>query len=202
MNMIIQGFVDRLTQSSTLEELMQAMSKSIQILDYEFFAYINFDSPGYKGKPPWILANYPRAWFKRYNEQGYAEIDPVLKEASRKVFPFPWNTQIRPEHSKKQNRLNEEAQAYEIHHGITIPILKSKANIAVLTMTSRDGDGHSNNLTEKKIEILHLLALYFHATFLGQNRNQIEKLKSLSFSAYDNRFLDDDVDVIVRLPSH
>ena len=74
--------------------------------------------------------------------------------------------------------------------------------MAVLTMTSRDRDGHSANLTEKKVETLHLLALYFHATFLGQNRNQLENLKSLSFSAYDNRFLDDDVDVIVRLPSH
>ena len=48
-------------------------------------------SPSDPQRGPYIRLTYPASWIMRYLQMGYADVDPVLREAFRRTIPFEWS---------------------------------------------------------------------------------------------------------------
>lgn len=67
-----------------------------------------------------ILSTYPKAWRERYDEVGYASIDPVVHRSFTSTLPIPWTNELYQ--TPEQHAFHEEAQAFGLSHGITFPM--------------------------------------------------------------------------------
>jgi hypothetical protein len=52
-------------------------------------------SPSDPQRGPYIRLTYPASWIMRYLQMGYADVDPVLREAFRRTIPFEWSDERR-----------------------------------------------------------------------------------------------------------
>ena len=71
---------------------------------------------------PYIRLTYPASWIQRYLQMGYAEVDPVLREAFKRTLPFSWS-ELAIE-SPAEAAFMADAAAHGVGpHGFSIPVL-------------------------------------------------------------------------------
>jgi LuxR family transcriptional regulator, quorum-sensing system regulator CinR len=84
-------------------------------------------SPSDPQHGPYIRLTYPAPWIVRYLQKGYADVDPVLREAFRRTIPFEWS----------ELTLGGEAEALFLAdavshgvgpHGFSIPVLSKRGH--------------------------------------------------------------------------
>jgi LuxR family transcriptional regulator, activator of conjugal transfer of Ti plasmids len=126
-----QTFIDCLADSGDQRGLHEAMTKAAAALDLQCFAYLTL--PGKSGDSPRLISNYPVAWTGHYLRQRYERLDPVIVEAVARTEPFEWG--IDNGHlflSKAQKDLFEEAAAFGIRCGFTVPIHDGRGPVAAV----------------------------------------------------------------------
>ena len=84
---------------------------------------------------PVLLLTYDDAWVKRYVEQSYFSIDPVVIAGRHAVLPIDWMT---VEHATPEARhFFAEAESFGVgRHGFTLPIRGPAAERALFTVTT------------------------------------------------------------------
>jgi LuxR family transcriptional regulator, quorum-sensing system regulator CinR len=84
-------------------------------------------SPSDPQHGPYIRLTYPAPWIVRYLQKGYADVDPVLREAFRRTIPFEWS----------ELTLGGEAEALFLAdavshgvgpHGFSVPVLSKRGH--------------------------------------------------------------------------
>jgi LuxR family transcriptional regulator, quorum-sensing system regulator CinR len=84
-------------------------------------------SPSDPQHGPYIRLTYPAPWIVRYLQMGYADVDPVLREAFRRTIPFEWS----------ELNLGGEAEALFLAdavshgvgpHGFSVPVLSKRGH--------------------------------------------------------------------------
>jgi len=84
-------------------------------------------SPSDPQHGPYIRLTYPAPWIVRYLQKGYADVDPVLREAFRRTIPFEWS----------ELNLGGEAEALFLAdavshgvgpHGFSVPVLSKRGH--------------------------------------------------------------------------
>lgn len=162
MHRIYQQFIDRLSESTDIGELRASMDIAATALDLSCFAYFSIRCDG---KRPQLISNYPSEWTDHYQKQRYGSLDPVIAQAATSTDPFEWGIAVQtPPLSVAQQKLFEEAAAFGISCGFTVPIHDRFGAIAAVTFAS---DKRLSSTFFRRIErhkeILQLLAMYFHA---------------------------------------
>lgn len=82
-----------------------------------------------------LHSNYPAAWQRRYEEQGYLEIDPTVAHAMRSSAPIVWNDALfaaTPEFWR-------DAQAHGLRHGWAQSRRDPEGTYSMLTLARREG---------------------------------------------------------------
>jgi hypothetical protein len=84
---------------------------------------------------PLLLLTYDGAWVKRYVEQDYFRIDPVVIAGRNGFLPIDWLT---VEHNTPEARhFFAEAESYGVgRHGMTLPIRGPAGERALFTITA------------------------------------------------------------------
>lgn len=67
-----------------------------------------------------ILSTYPSEWRQKYDENGYASVDPVVQKSFASALPILWDRSIYE--TFEQLAFYEEAAAYGLIQGITLPL--------------------------------------------------------------------------------
>jgi LuxR family transcriptional regulator, quorum-sensing system regulator CinR len=70
---------------------------------------------------------YPASWIMRYLQMGYADVDPVLREAFRRTIPFEWS-ELSLEREAEASFLADAASHGVGPHGFSIPILSKRGH--------------------------------------------------------------------------
>ncbi|ABD87764.1 autoinducer binding domain-containing protein [Rhodopseudomonas palustris] len=117
--------------------------------------------PGCEQPNPVLLLTYDDAWVKRYVEQDYFGIDPVVVAGRDAVLPIDW---MSVEHATPQARqFFAEAESYGVgRHGFTLPIRGPAAERALFTITTNATDDHWHRWRFSYLKDFHLLAHYLH----------------------------------------
>ena len=113
---------------------------------------------GIPGKNPAVLLNYPEAWIKRYFEQEYFAIDPIVKVSPQQTKGFLWSELSNL--TKDQQEFMKDAKQHGLAEGYTIPLYRPSRTRFVVGFAS------DNPIEKPIVNQLHSLASAFHAAIL------------------------------------
>jgi DNA-binding CsgD family transcriptional regulator len=85
---------------------------------FRHWAHLAFGDDG----QPIIHSNYPALWLKRYLDENYLALDPVIAEAATAKVPYLWHEAARKgETSRRQRQFFDEAGEFGLNLGAGIP---------------------------------------------------------------------------------
>ncbi|MCJ0765290.1 LuxR family transcriptional regulator [Variovorax terrae] len=82
-----------------------------------------------------VTSGYPLAWQRVYVENQYVAIDPTVAHCQEHTKPLIWSEGL---YTKDSIRLWEEARAYGIGHGISVPIHERFFGVKSMVSLARD----------------------------------------------------------------
>ncbi|MDH0185257.1 autoinducer binding domain-containing protein, partial [Stutzerimonas stutzeri] len=106
-----------------------------------------------------ILSTYPSEWRQKYDENGYASVDPVVQKSFASALPILWDRSIYE--TFEQLAFYEEAAAYGLIQGITLPLHGPGGETGLLSFkfTLSDRMNYTKNI-ERYLPIASLLRDY------------------------------------------
>lgn len=162
MHQIFQRFIDDLVESSDEIAFSKAMSRAAGALELSCFAYLHL--PRRQTDNARLISTYPRSWTDHYIGNNYERLDPVIRRALQVTEPFEWGSSIGSvQMSNAQRQLFEEAAAFGIRYGFTIPIHDGRGPIAAVTFASDERRLAFRQCVQRHGRVLQFMALYFHA---------------------------------------
>jgi DNA-binding CsgD family transcriptional regulator len=84
-------------------------------------------SPSDPLRGPYIRLTYPAPWIMRYLQMGYADVDPVLREAFRRTIPFEWS-ELNFEREAESLFLADAVAHGVGPHGFSVPVLTKRGH--------------------------------------------------------------------------
>lgn len=159
---IFQDFIDRLSDSVDAIDLRAAMAAATAALDLPCFAYLALPQ-GRRGEVR-LISSYPSGWTDHYLESRYERLDPVILRSVHHPDPFEWGHGVGSAgHSRRQQRFFDEAAAFGIRCGFTVPIHDGRGPVAAVTFAADERHPAFRRRIETQAEVLQLMAFYFHA---------------------------------------
>lgn len=107
-----------------------------------------------------MMVRMPEAWVEHYVAHDFALADPVFRRAATEMHPFTWASATRGARPAAR-RVMQEAKAFGLHTGVTIPIHGPKGYRAEVTFAGGQVDDDPN-----MIHKLRFLGLGLHDRLL------------------------------------
>ena len=128
---------DTFSESTSFDGLESAINDYCANLGVTYFSYLNLRGSGPNSAP--MLTSYDDEWRARYTEKSFHQYDPVALTSKRARLPFFWNHGdfLRP-FAKIQRRVFQEARAFKIYAGYSVPISGPDGELAVFTIVDPD----------------------------------------------------------------
>lgn len=119
----------------SLAGLPKAIKQLQDIFDVPHLAYHATSMPNLTDRGPFIVTTYDPVWVRRYIDQDYQTLDPVVRASLRGFVPIDWR---RLDFSTKQRRdFMEEAHEFDISaQGMTFPIRGPGGEHALLSINT------------------------------------------------------------------
>jgi DNA-binding CsgD family transcriptional regulator len=163
MDRRFQIYVDRLAAAGDFEALTAALADTSAELGLGRVAYLGLP-PQPDGDRPILLSTYDEKWTGRYLAQGYQRVDPVVRRAAASSLPFEWGVEAdRRLMDRQQWQIFDEAAAFGVVRGFTIPVHHSGGQVAALTYATDEAEGAFLRGVAQNQHVLHLMGIYFHA---------------------------------------
>ena len=121
---------------------------------------------------------------RRYDENGYAHVDPVMAQIRRTSLPVVWSEVPYDRSDPAPSRVMDESPEFGLVEGVSVAISTTRGLQGGVTFSARQ-----LRLTKPELAALHLVALYAHgrarALFAAQeplpapvlSRRELECLK-------------------------
>jgi len=121
---LLQTFLEHCQrEQDSLAGIGAAFRTAIEPLGFRYFACCSRLDLRDPSATALLLHNYPAAWARRFRAAGHFRLDPVLELAERTPVPFFWDAAFQAQPiTASQRAVLEEAAAYGIAHGYTIPL--------------------------------------------------------------------------------
>ena len=114
------------------EALVHAFARFAASHGFDWFTYLSVH-----GSEVYGLSNYPAAWQATYLDRNLSSIDPVVEAMNTGTVPLAWSaTSMLRGASRKQWQFMDEAKAFDIRSGISIPVVAGYGRRAILTFAS------------------------------------------------------------------
>jgi DNA-binding CsgD family transcriptional regulator len=113
------------------------------------------------GRAGWI-STYDEDWMRRYRLSGYFTVDPVFKDAFRRMLPLDWD-EVNSS-TPKAREICSGAQSFGIiPRGISFPIVDADGSRALFSINvDLDDDREWKAIRAELAQLFHLVAHYFH----------------------------------------
>lgn len=150
--------IQRIKRMSDLGDLLREWRDESGL---SHLVYHATSAPLYALSNPVLLTTYDPSWVKRYTEQDYFSLDPVVISGRRSSLPLDW---MQVDHDSAAARhFFQEAESYGVgRHGFTFPIRGPHGERALFTFTSNDTDEQWHRRRLTKLATFHLAAHYLH----------------------------------------
>jgi len=124
-------------------------------------AYHAFHVPISLRPNPVLMATYDSAWLRRYLDEDYFRIDPIVIASSKGFLPIDWMTIDRDTSVAKQ--FFDEAEAHGVcRHGLTLPLRGPRGERALFTINSNESDHYWHRRRYSYMQEFHVVAYYLH----------------------------------------
>ncbi|CAA7611661.1 putative transcriptional activator protein vanR [Candidatus Terasakiella magnetica] len=113
------------------------------------------------------IGNWRPEWVERYEENGYADIDPVVQRVLRTVTPFLWHDTVAQRQTNAPERVVlNEARDFGLKVGAEIPIHESGYGGATFSLFSACEPDFMKAWAAHKHNA-HIFAIYFHEKYVS-----------------------------------
>lgn len=134
-------YYERLSAARSLDDVGTILFDAADALGLRFIACGVHRSAGGANAQAFLFHNYPAGWTAHYQEKGYGSLDPVLRHAERCEGAFLWDDPAFLERlSERQRRLLNEARAFGVTHGLTIPLARDIYLPVSISAVTESGD--------------------------------------------------------------
>jgi DNA-binding CsgD family transcriptional regulator len=157
--------IDTIRQVATLDELNEHI---LSLRDHFGVAHVIYHSVNSTGQQ-YAALTYSDEWVKRYLDQDYARIDPVVQGCYRRFHAVDWK---RLDWTGRAQRafLSEALDAGVGNQGYSIPIRGPNGQFALFTISDKQDDAQWERFTER-----YTRELILAAHFLNQKALEIER---------------------------
>lgn len=136
MQRVFQTFADRIAESSEPEAFRVAMADTAAAMELPCFAYLQLPRGGRSLAA--LISTYPTPWTDHYLREHYERLDPVILSAHARSEPFHWGQGSGDiATTRRQEQFFDEASAFGINCGFTIPIHDGRGPLAAVTFACK-----------------------------------------------------------------
>ncbi|MGK4581600.1 helix-turn-helix transcriptional regulator [Kitasatospora sp. HPMI-4] len=159
-----QGSLDGVADqdwTAQLDAIRELFAKSAEKVGVRYFSYQIIRCPlmSQAGPIAPAISTFPEHWQRRYTDEEYADVDPLLSGCLASSTPFSWSELgSSPELGQRERQFFKEAQAAGFGRGLTIPI-RSQGEIAALNLIPADLLARQMYSNSRQ---LYLMAHYLH----------------------------------------
>lgn len=170
----------KVQRTKNIDELSAVLAELRDESGLAHLVYHAVHVPAFQKVNPLLVLTYDDAWVKRYVEQDYFRIDPVVIAGSKGFLPVDWMTV--EHHTKEARHFFAEAERHGVgRHGFTMPIRGPAGERALFSISAHATDEQWHRWRFAYLKDFRLLADYFHdhaMRLAGLRSNEI--LKPLS----------------------
>lgn len=187
---IFHELIERLTKSTTVEEIHSVCSSLCNQFGFDRFQY-GARIPTSFVKPYYIfISSYQNEWRDRYLAEGYMSIDPAVRYCAGHSTPFPWNRIQKLETDDMiVRRFMGEASEYGLNSGISIPVHSAQGEFAMFSMASSLNHARANSQIVDALPFSHSFAAYLHETVRKTFDNQVLPLSKVQLTERERECL-------------
>lgn len=158
MQDVVCELAEAMRSAATARARLEAFGRHVANFGISRFTYVN-TSPRFH--PFCMESTYPREWVDHYVARGYQDCDVVAIEAQRAIMPFRWRPLLsRPQVGPLARRVFDEAEAFGIRDGLTVPI-RGADGYAMMSMVADDPAMAAEDALPVR-HALHLMSFYYH----------------------------------------
>jgi DNA-binding CsgD family transcriptional regulator len=155
----VEPIIDAIQRAKNMSDLSALLREWRDDSGLSHLVYHAVDVPVSDQPNPVLLLTYDQAWVKRYFEQDYFRLDPVVLAGSKGFLPIDW---MNVDHtSATAKHFFAEAESYGVgRHGFTLPIRGPHGERATITSNDTDEQWHRRRFAH--LADFHQAALYLH----------------------------------------
>ncbi|WP_380181553.1 transcriptional regulator SdiA [Kalamiella sp. sgz302252] len=163
-------------QAKETAEIMQLLARHTLEMGLNFYAlYIRHPVPFTRPKV-FIYTNYPERWAHRWQQENFAEIDPVIRYCQTPGTLLLWNDPI----VKEGKKVFEAAREFGIRSGFSCSRLARNRVVAILSMASSKSFVKAALTPEKQLKLQFLADRILEALQRISDRSLLVMLMPLS----------------------
>lgn len=155
----IGGFIDTLESGHGEASVRFALQNLASSAGFERFAYLDIRAGSSRS-----YSNHPAEWQQRYLSRNYFALDPVVTRAKRTMRPIVWSHAEKGQYEPKERLFLDEAKAFGIASGITVPIKGGFGRTAMLALASDRTD--ANRIGVRDVAYAATAVAYVHLSLL------------------------------------
>jgi DNA-binding CsgD family transcriptional regulator len=170
MGVDVSAIVSGLDSLRGEDSFRHKMGESFAGLGFSTFTYASVDSKALKSSsdptlPPDLiyLTNLDPRWTTHYLENGYAQIDPVVRACTALRLPLVWDKSFKSNsRSQLEDVMMRDAWDFGLKKGLTIPIHGPEGEFALVSLNSEIADTEFARTAASARFAAQTLAYYFH----------------------------------------
>ncbi len=127
--------------------------------------YLGINVPGVTQGDPYLAATYSPEWCLHYRQQGYVNVDPVVRVGLAGLLPVDWSSLDRSD--PRVRRMFGEAEDAKVgRHGLSFPIRGALGELALFSITADASDREWASVKRVYMRDFQVLAHHVHAMVL------------------------------------
>ncbi|MEM9395079.1 MAG: LuxR family transcriptional regulator [Pseudomonadota bacterium] len=151
----LEDFLEDLQAARSLDDVQAHLFGLRDFLDTEHLVYHCLDASGNK----YGAMTYDAPWIRRYIEEDYARIDPVVKGTYQRFHPVDWK-QLDWSGKIQRDFLCEALETGVGNQGVSVPIRGPNGQFALFSVNGSDSDESWATYRQENLKTL-ILAAHF-----------------------------------------
>lgn len=157
MALKIEAFIERISSSTTYEDLFATLLELRDTLQVSHIVYHSINRNG----EPFALASYSAEWANFYEGDQLFKIDPVVLAAFQKFHPYSWKNLDWD--TKPARRLMFDAVDGGVgNQGLSLPVRGPNGEFSLVSVSHQCSDGAWLKFIDNHLPDLLLLTHYIH----------------------------------------
>jgi DNA-binding CsgD family transcriptional regulator len=157
----LNDLLDKIAGATKIAQAQEILQKAIQDYGLAHVAYFAINLPTRRRERPLVAVTYAPEWQKHYMQQGYVNIDPVVRAGLSGVLPIDWASL--DQGNPVVRRFFGEAKEFKIGlNGVSIPVRGRHGEFALFSATTFMNRTEWEKAKHMISKNLFLIAYYFH----------------------------------------
>jgi LuxR family transcriptional regulator, quorum-sensing system regulator BjaR1 len=152
-------FIEDLDKQSDTASLLNSFQTLISKYGFDGYCIGDPSNPHVYRKDRVWGVTWPEGWLKRFADQRYQLVDPLIRQMNVTSEPFRWSD-VRPTAGPAALQVLDEATEFGMNDGFALPIYGAEGAMIGITVAAERYD-----LDKRDEAALHMAAIYFHAKF-------------------------------------